>query len=190
MNDRLEEFIRQHREEFDDQNPPEKVWENISAGMKQEGLQDKHQAMKTSLSQSWIWKAAAVFFFATTSWFVVEKLLPRTEETAKEVAVSQEYMDFQAADQYYTTLISQKKAEIEAFQLANLNLEDEFLQDVNKLDSMYLELKKELKSFQYNEKLMDAVIRNLQLRVEILNKQIDLLRKIQSIKEQEGTVSI
>jgi hypothetical protein len=51
-------------------------------------------------------------------------------------------------------------------------------------------LKKELKSFQYNEKLMDAVIRNLQLRVEILNQQISLLQRIQQKKAQEETVSI
>lgn len=189
MNDRLEEFIRSNREEFNDKKPASKVWENIRSTLQEEpsgpaGIDIKVNAF------SWVWKAAAVFFFLTSSWFLADKVLNGGREPGSEVAVSPEYQDFLAADKYYTSLISQKKAEIEDFRLTNGNLEDEFLQDVNKLDSMYVELKKELESFQYNEKLMDAVIRNLQLRVEILNQQITLLQKIQSIKQQEGTVSI
>ena len=189
MNDHLEEFIRKNREEFDDKKPADRVWENIRSNLKEESS-GQGGGGKNFNTFSWIWKAAAVFFFLTSSWFLAEKVLNGGNESGLEVAVSPEYQDFLAADKYYTSLISQKKAEIEDFQLANGNLEDEFLQDVNKLDSMYMELKKELESFQYNEKLMDAVIRNLQLRVEILNQQITLLQKIQSIKEQEGTVSI
>ena len=189
MNDRLEEFIRSNREEFDDKDPADKVWENIRTTLQDEpsGPDGSDRKVKAF---SWLWKAAAVFFFLTSSWFLADKVLNGGREPASEMAVSAEYQDFLAADKYYTSLISQKKAEIEDFQLTNGNLEDEFLHDVNKLDSMYVELKKELESFQYNEKLMDAVIRNLQLRVEILNQQITLLQKIQSIKEQEETVSI
>lgn len=189
MNDRLEEFIRSNSEEFDDKKPADKVWQNIRSALKNEPS-GPVGSDKNVYTFSWVWKAAAVFFFLTSSWFLADKVLNGDTEPASEVAVSAEYQDFMAADKYYTSLISQKKAEIEDFRLSNGNLEDEFLQDVNKLDSMYVELKKELESFQYNEKLMDAVIRNLQLRVEILNQQITLLQKIQSIKEQERTVSI
>lgn len=189
MSDRLEDFIRNNKHEFDDKTPSDRVWENINKELAHD-LAHKKKDLGEKASFSWVWKIAAVFFFFTSSWFVAEKVLKNGEEPASEVALSPEYQEFKAADNYYTSLINEKKAEIEAFQLANVNLEEEFLNDVNKLDSMYLELKNELENFQYNEKLMDAVIRNLQLRVEILNQQINLLQKIQSVKEQEETVSI
>ncbi len=189
MSDYLEDFIRNNRAGFDDKTPSDRVWENISKEMQHDAAAGTKK-LGANASLSWVWKIAAVFFFFTSAWFLAEKVLKNGAEPASEVAMSPEYQEFKAADSYYTSLINQKKAEIEAFQLAHVNLEDEFLADVNKLDSMYLELKSELENFQYNEKLMDAVIRNLQLRVEILNQQINLLQKIQTMKEQEETVSI
>jgi hypothetical protein len=183
MSSRLEEFIRNHKEEFDDKEASDKVWANIGKAL------DKDKKEPVPM-WNWTWRVAAVFFFLTSSWFAVEKVMQYRETGGNEVAVSEEYKEFVEADHYYTALISQKKQEIEDFRLANSDLEEEFLQDVNKLDSMYMDLKKELKSFQYNEKLMDAVIRNLQLRVEILNQQISLLQRIQQKKQQEETVSI
>ncbi len=182
MSKRLEEFIRNHKEEFDDKEASEQVWENIGKALDE----DKKEPVPI---WNWTWRVAAVFFFLTSSWLAVEKIMQSSGDEA-EVAVSQEYTDFIEADQFYTSLISQKKQEIETFRLENSDLEEEFLQDVNKLDSMYVDLKTELESFQYNEKLMDAVIRNLQLRVEILNQQISLLQRIQKKKQQEETVSI
>lgn len=184
MSDQLEDFIRKNKEAFDDKSASDKVWSSISAGLEKE-------VKKKSDGFALLWKAAAVFFFLTSLWFVFEKLQTTGEEpTLAEEVTSPEYQEFVDADAYYTALINQKKSEIEEFRLANTNLEEEFLQDVNNLDAMYEELKNELKNFQHNEKLMDAVIRNLQLRVEILNQQISLLQKIKEKKENSGTVSI
>lgn len=184
MSDRLEEFIKNHKEAFDDREPSDQLWVSIEKEL-------ENDTRKVVPAWPWVWKVAAVFFFVTSAWLVADKLLrhggPLGEE---ELAMTDEYRDFVEADRYYTTLISQKKQEIEDFRLANSNLEEEFLNDVDKLDSMYIELKNELKTFQYNEKLMDAVIRNLQLRVEILNQQISLLQRIKQKREQEASVSI
>lgn len=183
MSSRLEDFIRNHKEEFDDKESSDMVWARISKEL------DKDPS-KSPVVWNWTWRVAAVFFFLTSAWFLFEKVVQQRENGGQEVAMSDDYREFIEVDQYYTALISSKKQEIEDFRLANTDLEEEFLQDVNKLDSMYVELKDELKNFQYNEKLMDAVIRNLQLRVEILNQQISLLQRIKAKKEQEETVSI
>ena len=64
-------------------------------------------------------------------------------------------------------------------------MEKDFLKDMYELDNLYLELKKSIHPQNYNEKMIDAAIMNLQLRIHILNKQIALLKKIKQKRNQQ-----
>jgi hypothetical protein len=63
-----------------------------------------------------------------------------------------------------------------------LGIEEDFGKDLAGLDSSYHRLKRELASTPNKEQIMDAMILNLQMRMEILNKQLKTLEKIKSIK--------
>ena len=84
-------------------------------------------------------------------------------------------------ESYYTQLISDKKREIQTFEIDD----PELLNDINGLDSMYLELKGNLKVNQKDGRLISAMIMNLQLRVDILNKQLNILENIKNIEHNE-----
>jgi len=60
--------------------------------------------------------------------------------------------------------------------------------DINKLDSSYQELKKKLLE-QPNDKIIDAMVINLQTRIEILNQQLNILERIKQLKEQGNETS-
>ena len=68
MKDHLEDFIRENRKAFDDQEPSEKVWKNIAPSVPGTG------------SGWWnavaVWRAAAIVFMAITYFlfdFIVEE---------------------------------------------------------------------------------------------------------------------
>ncbi len=59
MNNRLEDFVRDHREEFDSEEPDNKIWEKISREM-DPGKDKKKQAPVVQIPIRWIkWSAAA-----------------------------------------------------------------------------------------------------------------------------------
>ncbi|HEY6901232.1 MAG TPA: hypothetical protein VI233_11335 [Puia sp.] len=58
MNNRLEQFVRDHREDFDTEEPDNKIWEKISQDMELPGK--KKPATQVRMSNHWIkWSAAA-----------------------------------------------------------------------------------------------------------------------------------
>ena len=67
--------------------------------------------------------------------------------------------------------------------------QEQFLLEIDQLDSMYLELKKTYQTNASNDRVMDAMISNLQLRLEILNRQLDILQNIKN-QNNENELSI
>ena len=89
--------------------------------------------------------------------------------------------EFEAAEAFYISEISEKRANIEAINDVNQNLIQSFQEDIHKLDSMYGELKKEL-SQDNNDQVFSALIQNLQIRIEILNQQLNILENVKNQK--------
>ena len=67
------------------------------------------------------------------------------------------------------------------------DLGDDFLDEIDKLDSMYAVLKQDMKNG--NEvNLIDAMILNLQLRIEILNQQLKIIQSIENSQKDEKVI--
>jgi hypothetical protein len=86
---------------------------------------------------------------------------------------------------YYTQLISERRQVLEASATTGAIKHAELLAELDTLDDMYDQLKKDLQHNQNNDRLISAMIRNLQLRVEILNKQLKILERIKNYQEDE-----
>ena len=79
MNNRLEQFVRDHREEFDSEEPDNKLWDKISAGMspdpkagKEPGSlpgEKKRGALVRFNPARWSAAAAAVLLIAGATWY-------------------------------------------------------------------------------------------------------------------------
>ncbi|WP_425392479.1 hypothetical protein [Ekhidna sp.] len=170
MGDQLEKFIIENRDAFDDASPSENAWQQI----------DRRLDKKSSL---WplMWKVAAVLFMASTIYLMID----RNSATVEDGPILSE--EFTQAEDYYVSLISQKRQLIK--EQLTPEQHQEFLVEIDQLDAMYVELKKTYQTNASNDRVMDAMISNLQLRLDILNKQLDIL---QSIKNQnnENDISI
>lgn len=163
MGDQFEKFIIENRNSFDDRNPSDKVWNKI----------DKRLSKRTSFLQV-AWKVAAILFLASTLYLLIDK----NNEPFAGPQLSQEFVQ---AEDYYISMISQRKQQIKE-QLSAAQ-EEEFLTDINQLDEMYTELKNTYKTNASSERVVDAMINNLQLRLDILNKQLEIL---ENIKDQNN----
>ena len=162
MKDRLEDFIRQNRTAFDDKEPSEKVWRNIDASLK-------------FSSRGWwnsvpLWRAAAVIFMALSGYLLIPKETGKPQVQNNDVAVN----EFNDVEAFYFEQISEKVELIDGFK-KNEGLNG-FTQDFKQLEAMYTILKEEMKA-RPSQKVKDALVLNLLVRINLLNQQLYKLDK-------------
>lgn len=171
MGDQFEKFILENRASFDDDNPSEDLWNKIDSNLKK-----KRNPFQV------VWKVAAVLFMVSTVYLLVD----RNNTPPVELQLSQEFVQ---AEDYYITMISQRKLQIQ--EQLTPEQQNQFLSDINQLDSMYAELKKTYQTNASNERVVDAMISNLQLRLEILNRQLEILENVKNQNnETKNTIEI
>jgi len=162
MKDQLDDFVRRNRDSFDDRTPSSKVWKNIESG-----LGFSAPVWKSPL---FLWKAAAIFFMALSAYL----LIPRQTATIQNAQAMREFTDVEA---FYTQQISHKVELIGEF--AGSDGLNGFTHDFQQLEAMYLVLKEEMKA-RPSQKVKDALVLNLLVRIDLLNQQLHRL-------EEEGT---
>lgn len=172
LEDRIERFIRQNRGKFDDQEPTSELWQRIDGRLP--------NAPKAKQAQLVYWRAAAVVFFAITLGLLVKNNITTTPSTNINDP------EFAQTEDFYSDQIKDKEQLIQVFLIDHPSLGEEFRKDLEELDRNYLRLKEE---YQMNnsEIILDALILNLQSRIELLNKQLTVVR---SINEQEDEINI
>jgi len=164
MKDELKDFIEQHRAEFDQKQPSKRVWHNI----------DKKIFGKQGLQPLRYWQAAAVFFFAISIYFWLGNERP----VVQSPTASKEFNDTEA---FYVEQISEKIKMIHAVNSSDLN---GFTQDFKQLEAMYMVLKEEHNQHP-SEKIKEAMILNLLVRINLLNQQ---LYKLDESRQKEQIV--
>ncbi len=172
MSDRLEKFMKENKEAFDDLKPSEDLWKRID--------KDMNQSPEAARMYSNWWKIAAVLFLCTTGWLLYDKI-----SSGDEIASLEASEEFLQAQDYYMQQIADKKQMIILSNDSQNGLGEEFLLEIDKLDSMYLLLKDELVVNQGSEKIKDAMIVNLQLRIQILNQQLEILERLKTLENDE-----
>lgn len=173
MRDNLEDFFKEQKNDFDSLEPREDMWSKIESNL---------DVTEKSYDFSWMWKVAAVLFLVSTLVLLFRnadsEVKPSEEQLSSNEGYNSELIEVEG---YYTKMISTKEKEIAEYNISNPDL----LIDIHSLDSMYIDLKNNLKVNQKDDRLINAMIRNLQLRVNILNKQLNILEQIKMIEEDE-----
>ncbi|MBO9638506.1 MAG: hypothetical protein J7576_10075, partial [Siphonobacter aquaeclarae] len=83
----------------------------------------------------------------------------------------------------YASLIESKREEIRTIEQTDPTLYREFASEIERLDSDYQNLRSELPQTPNQEELVDAMIQNLQMQLDILNRQLQIINKIQQSKQ-------
>lgn len=175
--DKLEKFIRKNRMAFDDKKPPEDVWHNINDQL------ENSETRQVPIS-SYLWRAAAIVLFAAVVWLLIDRTDRNETVVGADGFINDNEIAFNDVETFYINEIQTKQSLIIQFVANNQELNKDLLGEIDQLDSTYQMLKTTAEGGQ-SEKILDAMVLNLQMRIDILNQQLEVLEKIKSIKENE-----
>jgi len=193
MSKRLDDFIRNHRDEFDSDLPSSQVWNKID---------ERIGAKKAKVVPiNWMrWSAAAAVVIligaATLYWFNSSPVVPDQVIVTKDVDAPPVVVDSSLLNEinpayakelyHFTQLIELKQDELKQLEKENPELYKQFVTDINKLDSSYNVLKRELPANPNREQLLEAMIGNLQVQMDLLNQQLQIIQQIKQSKNKNN----
>jgi len=166
MDDRFEQFVRENRQAFDIREPDPRLWE---------GIEKRTRITRRRV----VWqRVAIVAVIFAASWAVNESIHRfRNPDAAPQAAAS----PLKEAEAYYTHLVNQRLEELKPIIAGCPSLADELNYDMSELDSVYTDLKDDLKDNMANQEVIEAIIENYRLRIRILE---DLLTEIKPMKDE------
>ena len=159
---------------------------------------------RKSGGRKWFFQIAAILviilaaggFFYFNSGTSVDPYGPQVVETSEEKPVEEKKENTTATKQFQLSDVSPQYKKIEDYYMASLNMElakldvnnenkeliDSFMKQLAELDKEYKRLNNELNELGPNEQTIEAMVANLQLRLELLFK---LKQKLKEIKESK-----
>ena len=181
---RLEKFIKEHRDEFDDMAPPAQLWQQVEEGMaKKNG--------KGLVIVPWIkWAAAAAILItiATALFFITGKekstgAIVDRKDTLSATDLASFAPDEAPEMNQFAKMIAIKQEELKSLAKEQPSLYAKFAKDITQLDSSYNTLKYKLSITPNREVLIEAMIQNLELQLNVLNQQLNIIKQIKHLKK-------
>lgn len=190
-NKNLERFVRDNREAFDHLEPSPALWDKIGSAI---GEEKKETTRVVSMSRA-RWAVAATLFLALAGTLgymffssnrqVQAPLAGNTEQVAVDPLVSQIDPQYAKLVSQFTEVIETKQSELKKIEKDDPELYKKFSGDIHKLDSAYHELRSTLNANPNTEQLLQAMISNLQMQIDLLNQQLNVIKKIKDPKSQK-----
>ena len=164
--DRLEEFVKNNRGDFDQLEPSPEVWKKIKT--------NTSKPISFRLLRVSMRVAAAAVVLLVTSFFV----LNLTDSNKNNFALNTDDPELQKlieAEAFYAHEVSDKLKEIRKCYYTNPELKTEIENDLTELQEMYTNLKTNLKDNISNKAVIEAMIENNRYRLKLVN---DVLEQI------------
>jgi hypothetical protein len=178
MQDKLEKFIKENREEFDFHIPDPQIWNRI----------EKQLDAKKEKGRVWLLatRMAAAIVTILAVGILIGIQISRRDVHQINYALSPVLKSYQETEQYYQQQVNLKLEEVKALQPES-NIE----QDLKQLDEVYNELKEELirSNYSNSEVMINAMIKNHKTKVEILESILEK-QKQNKLKNENENISI
>ena len=177
MSKKLDDFIRNNREQFDDLEPSAGIWERIENKLPPQ-FSHASKARKT-FSLGFVLQVAASVILVMGIGFIMylKTSAPKSVDLA---AINPMYAKQQVQ---YTSLIETKRTELKTLSKSDPRLYKEFSAEIAKMDSTYNKLNSELINSPNQERVLHAMIRNLQIQTQVLNQQLSVIEQYNQTKE-------
>ncbi|MFZ1751276.1 MAG: hypothetical protein WAU01_13825 [Saprospiraceae bacterium] len=178
MENRIEKYIQQNKQLFDQHEPDMAIWSKIS--------DDLDRRQKRNIKMLYIKRlSVAAGVVLVLAFGVLIGLNMQHNNTGKiDYTISPELQNFKETEAYYKTQVSNKFN-----QLQDANLKSNVSEDLQQLDVIYQQLKDEMISGRYaNTQIMiDAMIKNHKTKIEILE---NILSKQNQQKNENQRVTL
>lgn len=178
--DQLEEFVRNHREEFDELDPVPELWNRIEQQMHEK----KIVPWKTYLSRA----AAILIIFASgyvLSLYVTGRQQEKYTAESETTVMSPEMNTFFEARAYYSGMISSRKDEVLRLAGSNIDIKKIIEEEFATMDKAYRQLEKDLADQVAGEEVIEAMIQHHRIKLELLEDILHQLKSSASAEEKE-----
>ena len=187
--DKLEKYILDHREQFDDQEPDPAIWERVDTR--------KSPVIRINWRDV-AWKAAAVAAIFVASYYFHDFMSSRKNGSQSLLGKNAEetspmLRELIEAEAYYTSIINMKKDEVFRLTASNPDIRREIDMEMVDLDRVFSELKDDLKDNADNEEVIEAMIQNYRLKLDILEDmllQLNQTDESQNEKDHGSTIEL
>lgn len=180
MSKQLEELIKANRSQFDElPEPGPELWNRIEKGLQQNGLFAPKKAKTFSLG--FVLRTAAAIILFMGACFAVY-LTKKVSSRVDYAAINPDYARQQVQ---YIDMVQEKRVQLKTLGQSNPELYQEFSAVIAKMDSTYKSLNKALATSPNQERVLQAMIRNLQIQTEVLNQQLEVIRQVDQLKNQK-----
>ncbi len=179
MSEQLENLIRNNKKALDAFEPSEDLWNKLD-----ERLEEKCKKEKQRLKMRWMYtigKVAAVFIIVLSIGFFWGYYKKR--EATNLANINPEYA---AKEVRFSSLIEDKRTELKTLKKIDPKLYKTFINEQEKLEIEYNQLKKKLSTTPNQDRIVKAMIRNLQSQISLLNQQINITQEVKEIKSNQN----
>jgi len=172
---RLEEIFKNNRGEFDDREPSDGHFERFSFKL----ATRLHAGRAKRSIVPYLLKAAVVTLLVTLSslWTFDHFVRPNLKTKMTLSEVSPEYREVET---YYVQQVSFMENEFTALDLTNPEQKVVLMKEMASMDSVYTELQRELKANPNDQRIIDAMIKHYQTKLEVMSYILDQLREIKA----------
>ncbi len=180
MSDRLEDFVKQHREQFDLHEPGPSVWLKINpAGvpLKKERATLRWLRLAASLAIIFAGFTAGIYFLSGGG-------------ADQDLYGSELYQEIRETEDYYNHMVSERYRELETYLVSNPGAREMLDADMEELDQVYEELKEDLKDNASNPEVIEAMILNYRVKLEILEDLLNQLKGKENQDEEDESYSL
>ena len=170
----LEEILRKERGAFDDKEPSEGHFERFSFKL----ATRLHTARIKRSIVPYLLKAAVVTLLVTLSslWTYDHFIRPDLKKTMTLSEVSPEYKE---VERYYVQQVNFMEKDINSLDIEDNPEQKKMLMDeLKSMDSTYVELQRELKANPNDQRIIDAMIKHYQSKIEVMSYILDQLKQI------------
>jgi hypothetical protein len=168
--DKIEEYIRKTRDDLDIYKPSPVLWKKIK----------KNLNTGRETGRRWISIAAGIAVILTTS-VIFYQIGRRSNKTdgfsIKEGETISSKLQLKEAEVFYDNQVNLLYLEAKPLLIGNPELEHEFNSEISQIDSIYADLKKDLKDNIANQEVVEALIQNYVIKIKILEDMLTVLRE-------------
>lgn len=184
MKDKVENFIRDNKKDFNQFEPPAGLWDRIEKELdeKKIGLSQVPTNRKAGMTRfTYLLKFAAAIIplLFVGIWFYQYQ----SKHSSDLINIDPQLAEQQV---HYASLIELKRAELKRIEKEEPQLYREFSEEIKKMDASFQKLKKDLPGSPNQEETVKAMIRNLKIQIELLNQQLNIIQQINQLKKDQN----
>ncbi len=184
MSKRFEDFIKNNRGEFDEVEPSADLWSKIEQSLNLSEELPKKSVTKT-FSLAFVLRVAASVILVMGIGFGVYLQSQKGQKGQKGIDLAAINPEYAKQQLHYASLVETKLTELRSVASTDPQLYKEFSAEIAKMDSTYKRLNNDLATSPNQERVLRAMIRNLQIQTEVLNQQLNVIEQFNKMKKDQ-----